>query len=520
MNNRQKLTQQQLEAKDKHFFFQQVNEKLESLHKEEGKIISTFLEINHRAELNNFALSWDEFELLGMFSFLLGVDYTGQAYPQKNIVANAQKRFEETEITEDEFQMYLDTIQNIQRLSKDNQDYISNLLKPACENIKNQLTENLSNFIKASDKLMFNQLRAKLNSLLNDSIIPISFAVGLCEIKNSDLTPERLLKANSLLNEQATFSGKTGLKLTGIYGNQLFNELMKKSSDIFNSNKFAIIYEESIITAIETSTRFEIFINPEKYTLDEYNQFKTDYLEKFQKDKKESEEKEYVRKGYKESDVKDMMQNHPDMFIDNIMEDLLRKEIETPEDIANASIELKNNVDYMQHIYQYMAQNMKSEKRGNSKHEAKANEIHDVLLSRYKEVAEKYKKLVEYNCAEIDSTIKTRVIDLVNDCCEVCQLNSADEKQYIISQLLENGVKTYQHLSQILTIIETCSITGKDAQKYVDLYEYTQRNSIIVDVFNNVKPINDCEVDMSLLKIFKDWYSFYIPENNVQEKSE
>jgi hypothetical protein len=515
MDNKNDLAQEHIEGQEKNFFFNHVKTVVKK-QKEDGKFLPNLEKILNLVTAEYVIdLSKDDFELLGILCFIMGIDYTGQAYPQRTVLENVKKRFDELEITEEEYACF----ENIMKCLHTKEDKISEYINTALERMKTAVTDEIT--VKSEDKLMLKNLKAKLNKFMDIAVVPVGYAIGIVELKKEDLTYERLLKINSLLQEQASFTGKNVSKLVDVYGDALFKKLIQKSTDVFNQAKFGLLYEESIISVLESMNRFDLFINPDLYTDEEYAQKKEEFekkLEEQQQKEEQPEEKdpEVFDKQYAESDVKDMMQNHPDEFVVSALQDSSKKYITDIDSVVNSIEELSKRDDYVQHIYMYMGQNLNSTKRvigvTTLPETIDIIELTEVLNSKVTEAGKEYKRLAEINCAEIPEDQLNRVVTYVNDCIKSCVLSTEAQKTYLVSQLIENNITTWNHLQQILSIIETCQIHGEDALTYVNLYNYTQDKSNIVEVFENGKKLSELEIKMSIYRAFREWFKFHLPK--------
>lgn len=521
-NNSNIVAQKQLEGNDQMFFFKHVRKQIDAYH-EKATLTSALQEIGNKVD-NNEQLDVPSFQLLGMFSFLLGMDYCQQPYIKKNIVAQVKTRFDELSITDDETNAFIDVLNKINANAGDSEkafEYYKNLLAPACKKISDALTDDFKNRVKTEDLFQYNQIRAKLYHLLNLIQIPMGFAVGLIDIKSHPLTPESLLKANSLINEQGTYSGATGTKIVELYSINMFNWMLNYASDIFNENKFAILYEESIVNALETANRLGIVVNPEQFDDEYYATCEKNWNEKqIVEEPVPTTSDKKVRK-YTAEETKDLMTNHPNQFVEECFEEYLGKPIETIEELIAGFMCIRKDADYLQHIYQYMAQNRTNEKRRNEHSNFCDNpEYIKVVDEKLKTASEKYKELVEFNCQEIPAAIRTKVINSLHDLIKTSIMKTADQKQYLLSELLGSGVTTFNHFQQIMSIIETCEILGADCEKYSLLYDYMNKTTKIKEVFENGEKLTELEVEMSMYSMLKDWLDFEGCMKKVEKAAE
>lgn len=510
--------QKQIEKNQQtNFFFEHVKSVIKN--KKENDILKTELKnLKLNLENNNInSLTTSEYELIGVFSFLMGIDYTGQAYLQKNVLENVDKRFAELQISDDERHLYFDIMNLLKNSTKD----ISDLINSAKESLKNRITLEIKP--KTEDILVYKKLKSEINSFLNKLTIPIGLSISVVDFKKNELTYEKILKINSLINEQGEFNGADSKYLINLYSNQKFNELLKKASEYFDDAKYSLIYEESILSVLDSINRFpltSLVLNIDTLTDEFFEKQKSDYEEKLEKLKSESvsennsSENKTYDKHYTNAEIEQMMQLHPDDFVMTALEDNLNKYIESEDDLFEAIESIINKEDYVQHIYTYMSANFNSVNRVKGEHYLFTDNIAkivELLNNKVIEYGTKYKELVEFNCAEIPGNQIGRIVDYVNDCIKACILSTKEQKQYLLSQLIENGITTWNHLQQILSVIETCNIKGEDALCYQNLYDYINDKENIIKVFDNTKEIDNYQIRMSVYRAFREWYKFHLP---------
>lgn len=515
--SQQEAVQGNLEnQKGKNFFFEHVKEVINkkrndnTFEKELDNVLKTVKENN--------PLSVEQFELLGILCFLLGVDYTGMAFPQKKILENVSKRYEEVEITTENLEVF----KNILNELKDKD--LHNIIDSAISYSKDKIQKEIE--VSNDNKVALKLIKSKLNKFLETSIIPIQFSKGAVELKRNNLTWENLLKFNSLLNEQAIYTGQSVKKFIEVYSDNLFNSLLKQAGDIFNQTKFAIIYEESIVAAVETLARFAPVFNADLFTDEQYDEMRIKYAEEIEAKQKEAENNvdEYKPLQYTGEQVKQLMSEAPDEFVVlNLMESGRKNVLNNVDDLIDCINETAKNTDFVQHIYQYLHANLNSNNRvkGVTALTLDINSVIETLNNHIKKLGEEYKTLAEINCSEIPEEQYERIINMVNDTIKACYLETQDQKQYLISQLVENGIKTWNHLQQILSVVETCNIIGSECDTYANLVNYITEKSNITEVFDNAQKLNEIQLSMSLFTAYRNWFKFHtlVIEDNNEEKA-
>ena len=508
----------------KNFFFEHVKTRISE---RKDKIISDFRAIDNR--LFN-ELSKDEFELLGMFSFLMGVDYTSQAYPMAQTLTNVKKRFDELEISDEMISAYFHIMQRINEensRSKTIEESVFDVLfRNAINSFKNEYTSVIE--VKNSEKIELKLIKSNLNKFLDIIQIPIGYATALVDFKKNDLTYESLLKANDILNNQGTYIGSSVKKFTELYGNKFFMELLNKASKYFNDTKFALIYEESIISVLESINRLPLCIDASKYTQADYEEFKNKYQqqqeEKFNVIKAEESNKEnYESPKMSGEQIQKLMNEAPDEFIVlNLLDGIKQNKFNSANEVVAAIDAIIAQSDLVEHIFTYIKKNQNSPYRSVGATGIANIEVSDIISAIDAIIAieaDTYKELAEKNCAEIPSEQLNHIVNLINEVIRGCILKTQEQKQYLISQLMENGITTWNQLQQIMTIIETCDIFGESASAYDNLYNYIHDKTNIIEVFESSKKLNDIQIQLSVYHAFKNWFDFH-KLNTVEETKE
>lgn len=291
-----------------------------------------------------------------------------------------------------------------------------------------------------------------------------------------------------------------------MYGNETFNQMLKDMMSKYDLAKYTFIYEEAMQSCIDSLNRFDFGFEVISEEEEKANEAKFNEIEKERlqdADEQEKEQSNWEKKSYSEDESKDIMNNKPDLFIQTILEEQIKNNIDES-NLLDAIDILLTKDDFVQHIYTYLAANMKHTNRDYS--DEKYVKFMKILDEKIKEYGAEYKQLAEVNCKELDENQKNRIITYVNDCIESCIMSNEDQKQYLVSQLIENGISTYNHLQQIMSIIETCTIFGEDAGTYVNLYNYIQDKTNIKEVFDNGNKMMKLEIKLQLYTIFKNWF--------------
>ena len=482
-NNLALQNQETLGSKTGNMFFEQIQRNLSSMSEEE--IIK---KITDR-----------DFETLGMICFIVGIDYTGQQWRQNKVITNVRKRLEEVKLSEKVIEIFTETINNLKGVE------VEQYWNTVIENNKNCVTRKIE--VSTENRLVFNQILINIKAILNKLIVPIGYASTIYNIKKEDLTYEHLFKFNSLVSKNSSYRGVIHRRLSELYGDPYFNQMLQDMMNKYDLAKYTFIYAESIQSVIDSLNRFAFDLSPvdaevEKQQEEEFNK-QQEALDAKAKEEPKS------KKSYSDDESADIMQNNPDLFIETILGEQIDLGDEScdviPEEYYLACIDkLIEKEELLQHVYMYLNAN-KSHK--NRIEEEYYQDLVDLLQTKIGVLNEQYKKLAEFNCKELEEEQKQRIISYVNNCIEVCIMSDENQKQYLISQLIENGITTYNHLQQIMSIIETCTIYGEDSNCYVDLYNYIQDKTNIKEVFDNANVLSKLELQLQVYTAFKNWYT-------------
>ena len=440
-------------------------------------------------------INMEDFETMGALCFITGVDYVGQAYKQKSVMSNVRKRFEELKLSDS----VIKTFEYKINFLKD-----SNISEVYADEIKRSKELPMKEIeVAPENQLAFIDVKAKIKNILNQLIIPISLAKGLFDIKQNKLTYDALYKLNSLINQNSSYSGKIYRSLSQLYGNELFNTLLKNMIRIYDNAKYAIIYEESFQACIDSVNRFkfdlsEITEEQESENRKTFEQKEQERAETNREESGDEQNEKYQQKQYTKEESEKIFNENPELLVKTLLEEQIEKNL-TEDTLLEAIDALIMNEDLLQHIYTYVVTKSKTFSVPNEKFE-------NILKKELQEIGAEYKKLAEINCREIEPEYSERIVQYVNACIESCIMNTEEQKQYLISQLLENGITTYLHLQQILSLIETCNIQGKDVQDYTVLYDYVNDKTNIREVFDNANKLEHLELKMKTYQAFHDFY--------------
>jgi len=520
-NNQSQLSQEQLEkmySDQQNFFHSGIKNnitKLKEKHTLQGILTQALVTIQNDNNINT-----EPFVLLGGLAYLVGIDFTSSKYLDINICNNVKKRFDEINLSDDEIKLFSSCMSIIQE---------KHILEA-----KDSLKELINKRVNPDNiTLNVNLLRADILNILNNSIYPVSMAMGVEEIKsNQKLTYHDYLKINSLLQKQCKIPGNLIKKLIKIYGNPLYAAIMEKSKKYFDEQKFAVIYLDSILSIVESNAKIlknygltsiieTILIESTLLNWEDIN-LVTDNLKKKETEEAENKKSDYVQD--ETVDINDLMDNHPDLFVSEILKDLSKKNELTIDDILLAIDKLVDDGDdYSQHIFTYLRKLFKDRKNVTFSKlypNVKYIDLMKSLENNYNTSKDIYEGIVELTCKEIPSEILTKVVGYINLTISGLILVDDNQKQYLVSQMVENQIKTYKQLQQIVGLIESCDLKGSDAMNYVALYRFLKENTEIEKVFEESDKLDKTFIDFSIIHAFYEWFKEFENIDNKEESKE
>jgi len=506
--NQKKLSEQQEQIQleqsykqQQNFFYETISEKL-TFFKDREEKYAVELELIESGK----DLTLEQFELIGCLSYLVGIDYTNQQFLKENICNNVQKRFLKYAFSEDLLFHYVKALNNISEAT---------CLK-AKDELKNKFDSVI--LIKTEEKLLFNNIRLSIKSIINNSIIPINMVVGSNEILvKTEYTYQDIIKINSLINRQCKFNGsKAIVSMMKLYSDSLWQKLLTKASKLFDNQKFAVVYLDGILSVLEVNKKFgnnllTILQNDKEIAYDwesiekEFNLGLASIPEVIEEIITEVvEEEKYSR--LPTEVISKLQENLPFDFILNVIGDLCGHFPKTTDDLLLGIDKIFEQTDYYQNVYHYLKANLKKVSTETDRNNLNVDEILSKLINIVETSGLEYKVLMEKSCQDIPEDIKQKIVTLVNNCINNLLLVNDEQKQYLISQIIENNITTYQHLQQILTLIETCDINGNGLISYVDLNNYLITNTNIIDIFDMFEKIEPIQTKLSFVAGFTDFF--------------
>lgn len=505
-------------SKERGNYFIEFNKSVVLSATKEGKLLETLNEISDVINSGS-PLSADQYTLLGSIAYFYGMDFTGQSYLHENICKYVAERFTKLfdgyDFSDKEIACIYTIFSNIKE---------KNIVEPK-DALKDAILENIS--LNADDmNTLKTVIHPGLKAIVNASIIPVNLAKEFADLKlNKDLTYQNLSKYNLFITQNIEMNGKAIKNYCTVYSDSLYNKLLNECLLREEKAKFGLMYFDSIFSLSEAITRLKITeaqfvmltINIDEFCdLTDFNAEK----ERFEIDMKELEanltnkeelqkEAQYVPK-ISQEELNECFMRRPELTMAAYIEEIAKNNSLTEDDIIGVVDKLLSpeSGELMQHIYQYMTQHINS-----------AIDTEDFyplidkqkLFERFQAEIEKaqneYRAIAEEICKPIDENKINRVTQYVNDIIGCLILVDAQQKQYLISQFASNGISTYNHLQEIVSLIEHAKIFGADASAYATLFNYLSENDEFTEIFAKGEELTHLENRISILDKFKQWFS-------------
>jgi len=510
MSNKQVKQQKNLEEihkQQQNFFYESVSTKLKSVSEKQFEATVLLEKIEEDVDLTP-----EQFELMGCLSYIVGIDYTNQPHLQEEICKKVAARFEPYKFETSLIRAYTNALfvinESIMTSAKEKmkEKFISNIV----------LTEN-------KDKVIFNELRALVKKVIGNSIVPVNLVVGINDIiSKTTYTYQDLIKLNTILNKSCKYvGGKATKAYIKLYSNELWVTLLKKATIHFDNQKFSIVYFDGILSVIESQQKFDNMLFPillgNVHEIG-FEQIKSDYDAKQEEILANTKETEVVKyEKLEEKQIDELAKGNPLEFVLNILSDILGFIPETSQDIMVAIEKLLNETDHSQHVYHYIKANLSKIADCENKYNLDYVDIHSQLETLIEQYKKDYKTSVEFVCKDISEDITEKIKNYVNSCVNDLILDSDEQKQYLLSQIIDSNIKTYQHLEQIMSLIESCDIIGEQLISYVVLNKYINSNSELVESFKEKGKIVELESKISFYMGFEKLFGCLVPKKETVE---
>lgn len=471
------------------FFFEKVKTSLENKNH-----FTKLCEILKKVDSNE-KLNTKEFELVGMFSYILGIDYISQKTNYNQLVTtNVINRINALNL--------LDKTESIEIFFQIMENMNISLIEESKEKMKNQVSEKLKD-LNGADII---DIRMQLTQIINNSLIPIRFILDVNEILERKInTYQDILKLNSFIYNEFEISGDSIDGISKLYKNKSFISSLDTASKYFDNQKFSFIYFDSILSLSE-------------YQKAENNPSILNFLENEELIKElptleeigEKLKNEAVKTEPVEEIVHELVDaNLTDEYLKAVLQENANIKIKTEKDFEKAIDSLVENDELVQQVYQFIKIKISDNRKDSS--EIYGDDINTIAVvsEKEEEVKNAYVDLVTRYTMEIPADNLQKIVIYVNGLIKSCFIDGKERKAFLMQQLYENQITTYKHLHQTIGLIEECKISGKRLNSYINLRNYLLENEeLFVKIFDEVAKIDVYQTKISLYGALREFFNF------------
>lgn len=464
------------------FFFNNFGKHLAEI-KKENTLQLTLASIQPNSKLNI-----EQFRAVGELAYFVGLDFCNQTDYNPVVIDRFIKRFEALGITNLEIEKF--------------KAVFAHITEDAIIDAKTQMKDMLEAdvIVDLNERSDFMQFRNKVATVFYNSTYPVMF----CEeietiISKKHLNYNDILKINSLINEQLTITGKATKTLLQIFSLKIYAKVLTEAVSRLDQQKFAVVLFDSILSVVEGFKKFpdmfELLTSDETYNTIMDGCAKMAEIDAIAPTPVEPEAPKEIP-----AEIKEKLDNYPDLFIKNMFEETIGKPLETPEDLVEVLDVTSKNNDLVQHVYAFM-------KKKETENRMPFEEVYPtisvdrcaaLLNGEIAALKETQRKMTVGLLETLPDKTQDKIVKLVNSTIESLMISDSKTKGYLLSQLMENQITTYKNLQQIVALIEECEILGGQAyETYLALVEYLKANTDAERIFIESESLSDVQLQLT-----------------------
>ena len=425
----------------------------------------------------------EHLQYLGVISYFIGLDFMTCGYLNKEVMKKVTERidnciFKDRKIDKKIFFIsYFDAINRIdpEQFEEDYQNYI----KSVEECIDEKYTTDMQTII-----LHFKRM-------LSSSTIDITSVYDLHKIISKNIreyTYQDILKINSTITDHLNYIGRRAVdEFSAIYSNNTWNNLLKESVLRFDRIRYGTLFNESVNTMIDCiksgvygDIDSMVSILCGETSDEKFEKAEFEHQEKLKSNSEKDDKKESKKERLAKIDIQHVMEKDPLHAVLLIADEANEKDLETESDFIEGIESVSNDDEYSSQVYHFIASHINKVDSTNTigEYNIDLKESQELLSNKVNELRGLYKEHAEKVCAELNDEDKVQLNRMINDLISNVIISSMDQKQYLISQLYNPGIKTYQHLTQIMHLIETGNMKAStdSLDIYVKLYDYVKEH--------------------------------------------
>jgi hypothetical protein len=303
-------------------------------------------------------------------------------------------------------------------------------------------------------------------------------------------------------------------KFNALFMDKNYQDLLKTAADKFEQYKFGTLFMESIQTMKDflISGRFSkediLRMLNNEITEEEFTKAEAEFQEKLKADELKKEDKAPVY----EQTVEDMMHKDPVNAVLVIADEAIDFGLKTEDDFIKGIEAVCNAPEYMGSIYHYIKAKISAVDNTCTlgKYNFTIEKLIETVDKKVVELRADYKAVAEEICEDLGDN-KKEVNQLVNAMIGCLILESNDQKSYLISQYMQPSIETYQHLTQIMNLIEESDMIANDEglKTYGKLYKFVKETPAIADKLLSINRAEPLFNKLSMFIAVKDLFNKY-----------
>jgi hypothetical protein len=425
-----------------------------------------------------------EYLTLGSFCLLLGYEIYTRKYPNEITSISAYNKIKDY-ILEDR-KMFETWLEHVNKFSVDDINHL-----------KDQIIKGNDMICKEIDG---NSLHYKLERFLKNSIIDVKFSKEVVDLLDASRNPtyQTILKINNMIYQYAEWIGdKATSNIVDLISSETWTNAIQKAQTIYTHSRFGLVLYDALLSVKE------MFLNEfcpiihfidaiTQHNLSEQGYFQ-DWEENWQKHleknkpeqteeqtKSEQVEKFEPTEKFENVDFQTLMMTDPSRCFLNVLEDYNKCKLSDDNFIEFVDNLMNDESGYGNDILKFIKSSVSNEISDSvtftkGSFNIDIDNIKSKVNDLISDIRADYKNKAETICQEIPESFK--INDKINSIIQKLILKSFDEKQYLLSQYLSPQIKTYQHLIQMLNLIEGGQIQGLEGhQHYNNLYNLVNEN--------------------------------------------
>lgn len=332
----------------------------------------------------------------------------------------------------------------------------------------------------------YKKLNKLFRAVTNQSLIPVSMVIEVKNIiDNTAISYADILKMNTLLSIHYKLVGGQNAITTyrQIYSFDPFIQLMERAVELVDQQRLANAYIDAFFTAAERAPLYpldDLFIN------DLDVEFSTsDVAIEITAPEGESsspeiegpdlpEEKIAFHLSMAHDEFQELLNTDPHNALCLLLWDAAAFKFNNIDTLIDVIDELAVS-EGGKNLYKFMGSQM-SKIKPTRDQTFIPQLVVDKLQDKITKMQAEYKRKAEILMAPLPPNKINSIAALCNTCISALVLSQEVQKTYLISQLYENGIKTYNQLQQIVNLIEQSDICGDYIDTYARLYGYMQES--------------------------------------------